>query len=61
MVPYFQKLQKEGELGRKKIMQLSRYGTVIIASMQSIGVAVYLASIKLNPKALVACTYIGAI
>jgi len=47
-VPYFQKLQKEGELGRKKITQLTRYGTVLIASMQSIGVAVYLASIKLN-------------
>ena len=48
VVPYFQRLQKEGELGRKKIMQLTRYGTVLIASMQSIGVAVYLSSIKLN-------------
>ena len=53
VVPYFQKLQKEGELGRKKIMQLTRYGTVLIASMQSIGVAVYLASIKLNNGASV--------
>ena len=42
VVPYFQKLQKEGELGRKKIIQLTRYGTVLIASMQAIGVAVYL-------------------
>ena len=53
VVPYFQKLQKEGELGRRKIIQLTRYGTVLIASMQSIGVAVYLASIKLNNGASV--------
>ena len=53
VVPYFQKLQKEGELGRKKIIQLTRYGTVMIASMQSIGIAVYLASIKLNNGASV--------
>ena len=53
VVPYFQKLQKEGELGRKKIIQLTRYGTVLIASMQSIGVAVYLSSIKLNNGASV--------
>ena len=53
VVPYFQKLQKEGELGRKKIIQLTRYGTVLIASMQSVGVAVYLSSIKLNNGASV--------
>ena len=53
VVPYFQKLNKEGELGRRKIIQLTRYGTVLIASMQSIGVAVYLASIKLNNGASV--------
>ena len=53
VVPYFQKLQKEGELGRKKIIQLTRYGTVMIASMQAIGVAVYLGSIKLNNGASV--------
>ena len=45
VVPYFQRLQKEGELGRRKIIQLTRYGTVIIASMQAIGVSVYLASL----------------
>jgi len=45
VVPYFQKLQKEGELGRKKIIQLTRYGTVIISSMQAMGIAIYLASL----------------
>ena len=31
VVPYFQKLQHEGEEGRKKITQLTRYGTVLIS------------------------------
>ena len=44
-VPYFQRLQKEGEAGRKKITQLTRYGTVMLASFQGFGVAVYLSSI----------------
>jgi len=42
VVPYFQKLQKEGEEGRKKITQLTRYGTVLLALVQSYGIAIYL-------------------
>jgi preprotein translocase subunit SecY len=42
VVPYFQKLQQEGEEGRKKITQLTRYGTVIISAMQAWGVTVKL-------------------
>ncbi|MBU0474856.1 MAG: preprotein translocase subunit SecY [Bacteroidetes bacterium] len=38
IIPYFQKLQREGEEGRKKITQLTRYGTVFISLFQSIGV-----------------------
>ena len=38
VIPYFQRLQKEGEAGRKKITQITRYGTVLLASMQSYGV-----------------------
>lgn len=38
VVPYFQKLQREGEEGRKKITQLTRYGTVAISFFQAIGV-----------------------
>lgn len=30
VIPYFQKLQKEGEDGRKKITQYTRYGTVLV-------------------------------
>ena len=42
VVPYFQKLQQEGEEGRKKITQLTRYGTVLISAMQAWGVTVKL-------------------
>jgi len=34
-IPYFQKLQKEGESGRKKINQITRYLTVLILIFQS--------------------------
>ena len=36
-IPYFQKLQREGESGRKKITQLTRYLTIAICFFQSIG------------------------
>jgi len=42
VIPYFQRLQKEGEEGRKKIIQLTRYGTVMIATLQSVGMSVFL-------------------
>jgi preprotein translocase subunit SecY len=45
VVPYFQRLQKEGEEGRRKITQYTRYGTVLIAAMQALGTSVYLESI----------------
>lgn len=47
VIPFFQKLQKEGEEGRKKIMQYTRYGTLFISAMQAIGVAIFLESIQL--------------
>lgn len=46
ITPYFQKLQKEGEEGRKKITQFTRYGTVLIASLQAYGVSVFLENIQ---------------
>ncbi|MCK5033176.1 MAG: preprotein translocase subunit SecY [Calditrichia bacterium] len=48
VIPYFQKLQKEGEEGRKKIMQYTRYGTLAISGMQAYGVAIFLQSIQLQ-------------
>jgi preprotein translocase subunit SecY len=46
VVPTLQKLQKEGEAGRKKIMQFTRYGTVALAAAQSLGVSFFLESLQ---------------
>ncbi|MFH1851650.1 MAG: preprotein translocase subunit SecY [Candidatus Neomarinimicrobiota bacterium] len=48
VVPYFQRLDKEGEEGRKKKTQLTRYGTVLIALMQSYGITIFLESLTAN-------------
>ena len=42
--PYLEKLSKEGELGRKKITQYTRYGTIIICTIQASGIALWLQS-----------------
>ncbi|MGH7740687.1 MAG: preprotein translocase subunit SecY [Candidatus Eiseniibacteriota bacterium] len=42
VVPYFEKLRKEGEEGQKKLTQITRYGTVLISIIQSLGYSVYL-------------------
>jgi preprotein translocase subunit SecY len=42
VIPYFEKLQKEGEEGRKKITQYTRYGTVVLAILQGYGISAYL-------------------
>src|SRR5512134_1864777 len=40
--PYLEKLSKEGEVGRKKITQYTRYGTVGLSIVQSYGMAIFL-------------------
>jgi len=42
VIPYLEKLSKEGEAGRKKITQYSRYGTVLISIIQGVGISVML-------------------
>ncbi|HEX7200916.1 MAG TPA: preprotein translocase subunit SecY, partial [Dongiaceae bacterium] len=42
--PYLEKLSKEGELGRRKITQYTRYGTVVISIIQGWGIALFLES-----------------
>ena len=58
VIPYIQKLQKEGEEGRRKITQYTRYGTVVIAALQAYGTAVYLRSI-VGPTGMPAVTMNG--
>src|SRR6476660_7471783 len=40
--PYLEKLSKEGELGRRKITQYTRYGTIVLCIVQSLGIAFFL-------------------
>ncbi|MBI5727395.1 MAG: preprotein translocase subunit SecY [Ignavibacteriales bacterium] len=58
-VPYFQKLQKEGEEGRKKITQLTRYGTVLIAAMQAWGVTIKLQNIDVQGVSIIPASVAG--
>jgi preprotein translocase subunit SecY len=46
--PYLQRLQREGEEGRRKITQYTRYLTVVIAALQAWGTATFLATINFN-------------
>jgi len=45
-VPHLEQLKKEGEAGRRKITQYTRYGTLVLALFQSFGIAVMLQSQK---------------
>ncbi|MCK9210575.1 MAG: preprotein translocase subunit SecY [Ignavibacteriaceae bacterium] len=53
VVPYFQKLQQEGEDGRKKITQLTRYGTVLISAMQAWGITIRLQNIDVQGVSII--------
>jgi preprotein translocase subunit SecY len=57
VIPYLERLQKEGEIGRRKITQYTRYGTVILSIIQGFGIAMWMeaqqgmdgAPVVLNP------------
>jgi len=40
VIPYLEQLKKEGEQGRKKITQYTRYGTVVLSIIQGLGISV---------------------
>ena len=44
--PYLERLSKEGELGRKKITQYTRYGTIVICVIQAWGIALFLQGLR---------------
>lgn len=48
--PYLQKLQREGEEGRKKLTQMSRYLTVLIAGLQAFGISQFLMSPQMSAR-----------
>ncbi len=51
--PYLERLQKEGELGRRKITQYTRYLTIILSIFQSLTIALTLQRQNLSGSALV--------
>lgn len=51
--PYLERLQKEGELGRRKITQYTRYLTIVLSVVQSLSIAGALQSQNLGGQALV--------
>jgi len=49
VIPYLERLAKEGMEGRKKITQYTRYGTIILAFIQGLGMAIGLKAALLRP------------
>jgi preprotein translocase subunit SecY len=58
VVPHLERLSKEGEAGRKKITQYTRYGTVILSIIQGFGIAVGLERMSV-PGAAAVVAYPG--
>lgn len=46
VLPYFEKLKKEGEAGRQKMTEITRYGTVLLATIQGLGISQYIVSMN---------------
>ncbi|MFO7626620.1 MAG: preprotein translocase subunit SecY [Candidatus Fermentibacteraceae bacterium] len=42
VVPYFEKLKKEGEAGRQKMTEITRYGTVLLGLIQGLGISQFI-------------------
>jgi preprotein translocase subunit SecY len=53
VVPHLERLKKEGEQGRKKITQYSRYGTVVLSLVQGLGIAIGLENMEIGGGAVV--------
>ena len=61
---YFKNLKSQGEIGRKKITQLTRYGTVLLATIQGYGLSVGLessANLVINPGSFFKITTVTTI
>jgi len=54
ILPFLEKLKKEGAEGQKKINQYTRYGTVFIAAANALGISIWLQSLQANGQMAVA-------
>jgi preprotein translocase subunit SecY len=59
VIPSLEQLKKEGEAGRRKITQYTRYGTVLLATFQALGIAIALESQKVGGVPVVIAGGIG--
>src|SRR5512140_188259 len=53
VVPQLEKLSKEGEMGRRKITQYTRYGTIVLSVIQGMGIAIGLESVTAGAGSVV--------
>ncbi len=58
VIPALEKMQKEGEVGRRKITQYTRYGTIVLSVIQGFAIANYLESLR-DPTGLMVVAYPG--
>jgi preprotein translocase subunit SecY len=61
VLPSLEQLKKEGESGRRKITQYTRYGTVILATFQAVGISIALQSQAVNGETIVVHQGVGFI
>ncbi|MEW8220317.1 MAG: preprotein translocase subunit SecY, partial [Candidatus Thiodiazotropha taylori] len=53
VIPTLEQLKKEGESGRRKITQYTRYGTVVLATFQAVGISIALQSQTVGGETIV--------
>lgn len=46
VIPFFERLKKEGAEGQKKINQYTRYGTVLVATFNALGISIFLQNLE---------------
>lgn len=59
VIPTLEQLKKEGEAGRRKITQYTRYGTVVLATFQAVGISIALQGQSAGGSSLVAYGGVG--
>lgn len=59
VLPYLEQLKKEGEQGRKKITQYTRYGTVVLAIVQGYAISSWLGRADFDGHSLITSPYVG--
>ncbi len=59
VVPYLEQMKKEGEHGRKKITQYTRYGTVVLAVVQGYAISSWLLNSNFEGQPLVTSPWVG--